>query len=177
RDVEDDGTEVRVRRTLHELVRLRIVVAPVDLEVITIHRADAAMQLRVLDGPAEDLLRRSGVPDVVDDGVVVDEARDVRVGAIQILLELDVRRFPRRRVGGDVRETVDLLAATFLLVEVGDSHAGVLSRRQGGKAAQRSQYGRDVESAHPVFSYYMNEGSGSSAAEASEDAWALDRSG
>ena len=149
-DVEDHGAEVRVGRALIELERLREVVAAVHLEVLPIHGADAAMQLGVLDGPAVDLLRRGRVADVVDRDVVIDEAREVRVRAVPVLLELDVGGLPRPLMRGHVRQALHLVAAATLLVEVDNGLPGVLGDGVGRESAQGGECGDDDESAHPV---------------------------
>ncbi len=137
--VEDDGAEVGVGASLHELKRLHVVVLLADLEVLAVHGADAAVKLGVLDVPVEDLARMRGVLHVVDLGVEVDEPADVDVGPAGVLLHLYVRRFPRAGICDDVAEHVHRLAPAVLLVEGTHGHAGILGPGGGGQSAKGEQ--------------------------------------
>ena len=92
-----------------------------------------------------DLLRRAGVADVVDLEVEVDEAAEVRVWSIAILLELDVGGFPCAGEGGYVGDHLHLLIAAALLVEVLDGDAGVLC---AGEGCERENGGGNGQSTH-----------------------------
>jgi hypothetical protein len=119
-----------------------------DLEVLPVHRADAAVQFRVLDLPVEDLLRMRRVADVVDLAIEVGESGDVHVGAPRILLHFDIRGHPAgARMGHHVRDHVHRLAAAVLLVERPDGDAGVL-RLQRHSAEGQCGRGQQNRSTH-----------------------------
>src|SRR5262245_22999083 len=106
------------------------------------------MQLGVLDGPAEDLLRRRRVADVVDREVEIHEAAKVRVRSAAVLLELDVGGSPGPVVSGDSGELMHLFAAACLFVEVGDGDARILGADTGRETAADDQPSDDEDSAH-----------------------------
>jgi hypothetical protein len=112
-----------------ELVGLRVIVPVADLEILAIHRPDAAVEFGIFDRPVEDLLRVRGIADVVDLRVHVGEAGHVHVRAAGVLLHLDVRRFPGPGVGDHMGDQVHVRAAAVLLVERPDRRAGVLPQR------------------------------------------------
>ena len=140
--VEDHRAQIGVGAALHELVRLRVVVLVADLEVLAVHRADAAVQLRILDGPVVDLLRRRRVADVVDLHVEVDEAAEIDVRPVAILLDLDVRGFPRARVADDVREHVHLVGAVVLGIGRRQRGARILGGQAGANANRAGMAGQ-----------------------------------
>ena len=114
-NVEDDRPQVGVRAALAELEGLNHVVAAVELEVLDVHSPGALVQVLVLNAPAVDDLRILGVLQVDDvralgAQLAVDHARDVRVGAVHLLLELDVRH-AQLGTQGRMPEHIDVVAA------------------------------------------------------------------
>ena len=94
--IEDDGAEVGVWRALGKLEGLHIVVAAVCLEVSAAQGAESRVQLGVVDIPAEDDVSLLSLADILEANDVEarrgrDAARHVRVGAAQLLFDIDVR--------------------------------------------------------------------------------------
>jgi hypothetical protein len=104
------------------------------------------VQLGVLDGPGEDLLRRRRVPDVVDLDVKVREAAEVQIGPVAVLFDFDVRRLPRAVVRRYAGEDVEFFAAPLLLIEGNHGDTRILSA-SGGRNDADDECG-DNETAH-----------------------------
>ena len=138
--VEDHRAQVGVGAALPELQRLHDIVAVPQLEVLHVHAAGAHVQVLVLDAPFVEEFGVLGIGDGDDvealgSDVAVDHPRDVGVGAVHLLFQVEVG-YGQARAERDVAEDVDVVAAGLGGGPLGVDGGGRRGEEEGGGEGQ-----------------------------------------